>query len=100
MIKLGVIVLFTAHFCGCIFYFVGYRSIETYGLNNWINESELTEKSTFLEKYITSLYWAVITMLTVGYGEIRPFNKDEKLIVIFITIFSCGIYAYTLNRIG
>ncbi|EGR27853.1 hypothetical protein IMG5_187580 [Ichthyophthirius multifiliis] len=66
---------------------------------NWIKEANLDQEN-FLTKYINSLYWAIITMLTVGYGEIHPNNELEKLTCIFITVFSCGIYAYTLNRIG
>jgi hypothetical protein len=39
-------------------------------------------------------------MLTVGYGDIFPVNPIEKIMVIMITVFSCGVYAYALNRIG
>ncbi|EGR29530.1 hypothetical protein IMG5_154180 [Ichthyophthirius multifiliis] len=98
LIKLSVLVLYIAHFCGCLYFYVGNQ---TYLNNeiNWIEENQLSE-SLFQGKYICSLYWAVITMLTVGYGDIRPYNIKERIIVIFITIFSCGIYAYALNRIG
>jgi hypothetical protein len=39
LIKLGLIVLFTAHFCGCIFYFIGFNSEKIYGKNNWISQN-------------------------------------------------------------
>lgn len=39
-------------------------------------------------------------MLTVGYGDIHPYNFIEKEFVILIMIISCGVYAYSLSKIG
>ena len=50
--------------------------------------------------YITSLYWAVITMLTVGYGDIAPQTLKERLFAIGVIILSCGVFAYALSKIS
>ena len=39
-------------------------------------------------------------MITVGYGDIVPKTSIEKLYVIFITLLSCVVFAYTVNTIG
>lgn len=52
-----------AHLFGCIFFFVGV--IQTG--DSWIISKGLEDKS-HAEKYIASLYWALTTMVTVGYG--------------------------------
>ena len=39
-------------------------------------------------------------MSAVGYGEIVPITKDEKLVVMVMMIASCGMFAYTVNSIG
>jgi len=49
---------------------------------------------------VTALYFAVITMITVGFGDISPINIPEKLYVIVLTIISCGVFAYAVNTIG
>jgi len=52
------------------------------------------------EIYINSLYYAYITMLTVGFGDIVPTTIIEKLFVIIMTIIGCGTFGYALNTIG
>lgn len=48
-----------------------------------------------------SIYWAFITALTVGYGDIRPTHKLSKIASVFIAItgimFTGLIVALTLN---
>ena len=39
-------------------------------------------------------------MITLGYGDITPQTVVEKVTVIGITMFSCGVFAYALNSIG
>lgn len=39
-------------------------------------------------------------MITVGFGDIVPVNIYEKTYVIFMTLVSCGVFAYAVNTIG
>ncbi len=39
-------------------------------------------------------------MITLGYGDICPISVTEKVSVICITMFSCGVFGYALNSIG
>lgn len=43
-----------------------------------------------LEIYLSSYYFTVITMATIGYGDIRPTNSQEKIFIIILALFSCG----------
>lgn len=51
-------------------------------------------------KYITSLYFSFITIVTVGYGDISPVTIKEKLYIIVVTITASCIYGYVVNTIG
>lgn len=50
--------------------------------------------------YLEALYFTLITMITVGYGDNVPQTSYEKIYVIFMTLFCCGMFAYSINFIG
>lgn len=51
-------------------------------------------------RYLNSVYYAFITMNTVGYGDITPITNVEKMFVIGMTLVSCGVFGYAINTIG
>ena len=51
-------------------------------------------------RYIDSIYFTIITLMTVGYGDIHPETYVEKVYIMIVTIFGCGVYGYALNTIG
>ena len=42
----------------------------------------------------------MITMVTVGYGDIHPVNHKEMMYVVGLAIISSGMFGYTINTIG
>lgn len=52
------------------------------------------------EKYSYSLYFIVITTLTIGYGDILPSTLTETFFVMFLAFTGCSILGYTINNIG
>ena len=51
-------------------------------------------------KYIYSLYWAVTTIVTVGYGDITPQNEYEVGVTIFVELLGSALFGYLINVIG
>jgi len=39
-------------------------------------------------------------MISVGYGDIVPISNLERIFVIIMTIFSCGVFAYVVSSIS
>lgn len=46
--------------------------------------------------YFTSLYFTMITLSTVGYGDIYPHSTEGRLLVIFLIIFGVGTMFYAV----
>ncbi|MEX1384234.1 TrkA family potassium uptake protein [Lutibacter sp.] len=51
------------------------------------------------DNFIDSLYMTIITMTTVGFGEIHPLTNNEKLFTIFLILISIMVYGYTVTAL-
>jgi len=51
------------------------------------------------DNFIDSLYMTIITMTTVGFGEIHPLTYNEKLFTIFLILISIIVYGYTVTAV-
>lgn len=80
--KLLVVYSLAAHLFGSMFYFVGEWQP---GYTHWfeVYEASLSFPDSWssepTRRYVDSLYWALATMVTVGYGDIRPVTIYEKV---------------------
>lgn len=73
IIKLVFIQLIVGHVSGCGFHFITTLDIKDNIETSWIKYYGLDYMS-IAERYLTSIYYATITMITVGYGDFTPRN--------------------------
>mmetsp|Transcript_6635 Transcript_6635/g.16576 ORF Transcript_6635/g.16576 Transcript_6635/m.16576 type:complete len:559 (+) Transcript_6635:423-2099(+) len=68
-------------------------------LTTWVVYYGL-ENSTAADQYIASLYWAVMTATTIGYGDISARTTGERLFSLFAMISGAGLFAYVLGGLS
>lgn len=64
-----------------------------------MTKKEIDQEFWYIQ-YLNSLYYVIVTMCTVGYGEITPQNNNEIVLSIVTILVTCGVFAYMLNSIG
>ena len=85
------------HIIGCLFAVAGNISKSFY-MTSWIESNNLHEKSVS-QKYLAALYWALVSILTVGYGDILPQNPIEIAVSIILYFIGVAIYSYIISRL-
>ena len=47
--------------------------------------------------YVYSIYWAITTLATVGYGDLTPANYFEAVILILVMFFGTVVLSYNIS---
>jgi hypothetical protein len=86
-----MIAIFMTYFSGCAFYFFSYEiynAMEDNYINDELNKpktwyaSYITNKETLYEKVMTTMYFILTILSSVGYGDILPRNSGERFYIL------------------
>ncbi|XP_054797162.1 potassium channel AKT1-like isoform X2 [Prosopis cineraria] len=93
--KLICVTMFSVHFAACFFYFLAANhDIKT----TWFGLVANGDQMHLWGHYITSVYWALVTLSTVGYGDLHPVNTKEMTFDIFYIFYILGLNSYLIGN--
>ncbi|XP_054786421.1 potassium channel SKOR-like [Prosopis cineraria] len=103
--KLLVVELYCTHTAACIFYYLATTLPPSNEGYTWIGSLKMGDYSysdfrhiNLWKRYVTSLYFAIVTMATVGYGDIHAVNVREMIFVMIYVSFDMILGAYLLGN--
>ena len=96
--QLLTFILFVSHIFASVWLFVGLKSHIIYG-KSWINTRSILNEQWEVQ-YLNSYYFATVTMITVGFGDINPQNNLEIIFCNIAMMIGCGVFAYAVNSVG
>jgi len=92
--KYMIICIIFSHLFICLHIFFAMQSFP-----NWIIHIDIMNE-TFSTKYITSFYFLLTTMTTVGYGDIVCISSIERIFHIILLAIGTIIYTFLVSKIG
>ncbi|XP_057428339.1 potassium channel AKT1-like isoform X2 [Lotus japonicus] len=94
--KFTCVTLFSVHAGACFFFFTAQRNSDA--KSTWVGLISDAADSSMWGNYATSIYWSIVTLTTVGYGDLHPVNTSEMALDIFYMLFNLGLTSYLIGN--
>lgn len=99
LLTLIVQLFLIAHLFACFWHFIGVMNdVEEAYPTTWLHQFGY-DKDTAGEKYIASLYYIIVTMLTIGYGDIRATNQIERIFAIVTQLTGGIVFGALISKV-
>jgi hypothetical protein len=92
-----VTIIVLIHIISCFWYYSS--RIEKFHPETWVVRNGYVDKDIGTI-YIASIYWAITTISTVGYGDISATTNLEKLISIIWMMFGLYFFSFTIGSLA
>lgn len=98
LVMLMVQIFYVAHLFACFWHFIALPQAIGDFSQTWLTFFGYADQAV-IDRYIASLYYIIITMTTVGYGEIRPTNQLERIFGIGTMLTGGIVFGALVGRV-
>jgi len=102
--KFGMLMICTGHWLACLWGLTGSLKSESWTVaycdsdgDGFNDEDELLYCNHFI-LYSASLYFSIMTITSIGYGDISPTNIGEHWVCIFVMFVGSAVWAYVIGN--
>merc|ERR1719456_1075087 len=96
LVKFLVLMVVSGHWMAC-FWGLCANETEGMGTGTWIKNGGHEDEHP-IQVYVVAAYWSVMTLTSIGYGDITPVNDAEKLVCIILMLFGAGVWAFIIGQ--
>lgn len=90
-------VLLLVHLAACLWYFSA--KLSNFSPDTWVVRRGIQDSDPFV-LYLSSFYWAVTTLATVGFGDIYARTEIEMCICMAWMMFGVGFYSVIVGTLS
>lgn len=95
-LKFLLALTFLVHLTSCAWYFIA--GLDDFNYDSWIMRGNFADRSD-ADNYLTSVYFTLAVLDTIGYGDIVPKTVNERMLCIFWITFGISFYSYTISNL-
>mmetsp|Transcript_9970 Transcript_9970/g.15149 ORF Transcript_9970/g.15149 Transcript_9970/m.15149 type:complete len:837 (-) Transcript_9970:1113-3623(-) len=94
-----LLLFFNTHWAACVFWWLARR--KDYSTDTWVGaHADFLIESSTNTQYLYSLYYAVITASTVGYGDYSPVSSSEVTVMITYVLMNVLLVANIVGGVS
>jgi hypothetical protein len=101
-VSLAVLVLnifFVAHIYGCVWHFIALYEEDRGGVRSWVDILGFAQTDIY-DRYVASVYYVMVTMMTVGFGDIRAVTNTERVFAIVTMLTGGVVFGAMISRLA
>jgi len=66
----------------------------------WISLHPGKTNISMEDEYVTSLYWCMQTITTVGYGDVELSTSRQRIYAMIVMLFGVGVYGFVIGNVA
>lgn len=95
--KFTFLTAYAVHWAACVFFFLA--RTDDFAEYTWVGRCEPSLAfAPPMEAYVTSLYWAMTTLSTTGYGDLSAYTMPERMWTVFFMLVNLALTAYVIGN--